>query len=284
MEVAVSKGFLIFAQNTEVDYVKQAYALALSIKSSQKEINSVSLVTNNKVPKKYQKVFEKIIPIPWFKEFDNSPLQAENRWQLYEATPYDETIVLDSDMLLLDDISYWWKYCSNFDVRFCNKIKNYKNEYILEDPIHRKTFISNQLTNPYFALHYFKKNTASYEFYKILEFVITHWEFCRGTFAPIDPQKWISMDLATAIAIHISGTESEVLDSNCPFEFVHMKTLLQKWDALTDSWQNAVHSVVTSNGELTVGNIKQSPLFHYVEKDFITDETLRRLEKVVYGS
>ena len=54
----MSKGFLLFAQNTNsVNYVTQAYALALSIKFSQHEIKNVSLVTNDKVPKKYQKVF-----------------------------------------------------------------------------------------------------------------------------------------------------------------------------------------------------------------------------------
>ena len=48
------KGFVVLAQNnTTVDYIKQAYALALSIKNSQKEITKISLVTNDKVPKKY---------------------------------------------------------------------------------------------------------------------------------------------------------------------------------------------------------------------------------------
>ena len=104
----MSKGFLIFAQNTEsVDYVQQAYVLALSIKYSQPEINNVSLVTNSVVPDEYTSIFDQIIPIPWFKELEDSPLQAENRWKLYHATPYDETIVLDSDMLVLADISLW---------------------------------------------------------------------------------------------------------------------------------------------------------------------------------
>ena len=82
----MSKGFLLFAQNTDsIDYVKQAYALALSIKISQNSINNVSLVTNSKVPKKYRDIFDKIIPIPYFKIVENSPLQAEHRYQLYNA-------------------------------------------------------------------------------------------------------------------------------------------------------------------------------------------------------
>lgn len=277
----MSKGFLLFAQNTnDVDYIMQAYALALSIKNTQTSINNVSLVTNNPVPKKYTKIFDSIIPIPWFKETNDSILQAEHRWQLYHASPYEETIVLDSDMLLVEDISSWWTYCSNFNIRFCSKIKNYKNEYIKIDPFHRKTFIANKLTNPYYALHYFKKSDTAHNFYKVLEFVINNWEYCRGTFAPLEPQTWISMDLATAIAIEISGMEDEIFDSCSPLEFVHMKIPLQNWDTNTEYWQNAVHSIITSKGELVVGNIKQSKLFHYVEKDFITDQFIKQLEKV----
>ena len=53
----MSKGFIVFAQNTDsVDYITQAYALALSIKISQRDITNISLVTNDTVSKKYQKV------------------------------------------------------------------------------------------------------------------------------------------------------------------------------------------------------------------------------------
>ena len=274
----MSKGFLIFAQNTsDIDYVTQAYALALSIKNSQKEFKNVSLVTSSIVPDEYVYAFDQIIPIPWFKEFPDSPLQAEHRWKLFHATPYDETIVLDSDMLMLEDISTWWKECSNFDIKFCSRIKNYKLEVVPIDEYHRKTFIANNLTNPYFALHYFKKRQTALEFYKVLEFVITNWEFCRGTFAPNEPQEWISMDLATAIAIHISGMQ-DIVDSVNSLEFIHMKTPLQGWTSKTNKWTNVVNSTITSSGELVVGNIKQGKLFHYVEKDFITPKILQKLE------
>jgi nucleotide sugar dehydrogenase len=58
MEAQVSKGFVILAQNTsDVDYVRQAYALALSIKNTQKTVSAVSLITNDVVPDNYQGVF-----------------------------------------------------------------------------------------------------------------------------------------------------------------------------------------------------------------------------------
>lgn len=283
MEVTVSKGFLLFAENTKsTNYIEQAYALALSIQNSQTTTTLVSLMTNDKVPKKYQSVFDKIISIP-FEVKNDGKYKTDNRWQLYYATPYDETIVLDADMLLVDDISDWWTYCADHDIKFCSRIKNYKNEIIGLDPVHRLVFIENKLTNPYFALHYFKKNQTAYEFYKVLEFVITHWDFNRGTFAPNEPQLWPSMDLATAIAIEITGQYNSVIDSCSPLEFVHMKTPLQGWDMIPSTWQDAVPFVLNSRGNLVLGNMIQPKLFHYVEKNFLTGKILKRLEELANG-
>ena len=279
----VSKGFLLFAQNTEsVDYVEQAYALALSIKNTQQHVRNVSLVTNSKVPKKYARVFDQIIPIPYFKKIENSPLQAEHRYQLYAATPYQETMVLDSDMLLLDDISCWWDYCDHYDIHFCNRVTNYKLETVI-DTVHRKTFIANRLPNVYYACHYFKKSDQATEFYKVLEFVVNNWEACYGKFASDNYQNWVSMDVSAAIAIKISGME-DVAFSDCnPMNFAHMKSAIQNWPIVPDSWQTAVPCVLNNQGKLVVGNIEQDKLFHYVEKHFINKKILSKLEEIANG-
>ena len=275
----MSKGFVVIAQNTlEVDYIQQAYALALSIKFSQQDVRNISIITNDPVPEKYQWAFDQIIPIPWYKE--GTRYQAENRWKVYHATPYEETIVLDTDMLLLEDITEWWNYCGNHNLKFCSRIKNHKTDIINVDAVHRKTFIVNKLTSPYFALHYFKKSQQSYEFYKVLEFVVNNWEWCWTKFAPEEYQNWLSMDLAVAIAIEITGYYESVVDQCSPLEFVHMKSAIQDWDLAPVSWQDGVHSVLTKRGDLVVGNIKQTKLFHYVEKNFLTNNTIKRLEEL----
>jgi len=280
----VSKGFVVFAQNTsDVDYVQQAYALALSIKYSQTDINNISLITDDPVPNFYKSVFDQIISIPWVdKTTQISDLKAEHRWKIYHASPYEETIVLDTDMLLLADISAWWDYCSNYNLRFCNQILNYKLEPVV-DTIHRKAFASNKLTNPYFALHYFKKSEVSLEFYRVLEFVINNWELCWDKFAPNNYQKWLSMDLAVAVAIELAMMHDEVLDNTGILKFVHMKPPIQGWVTQHEKWTDTIHYMLNSQGEFLVGNIKQPSLFHYVEKDFITDDILHTLESLQHG-
>jgi len=279
MEVLVSKGFVVLAQNNKNgDYIRQAYALALSIKSTQIDVTNISLVTNNRVPKKYKAVFDKIIPIPWNDDAKNTQWKIENRWKLYHASPYYETIVLDADMLLLEDISTWWTYCANFDIRFCSKITNYKLENVI-DTVHRKTFVANNLSNVYHALHYFKKSKKVAEFYKILEFVVSNWELCYGKFAPLEYQNWLSMDVACAVAIELAGVR-DIIDTNSPLQFTHMKSPIQGWTINPESWQDMVPHHLTSNGKLVVGNIAQDKLFHYVEKNFVTDTLLTELEEL----
>jgi len=277
----VSKGFLVFAQNTDtVDYVQQAYALALSIKSSQITVKNISIVTDDFVPKKYKKLFDQVIPIPYFNQDQNSALKTEHRYQLYSASPYDETMVLDSDMLILGDIDQWWKYCSNFDVKFCNRIMNYKLEPVIKDTFHRETFLTNNLTNPYYALHYFKKSKFADNFYKMLEFVCSNWQKCWTIFAPEKYQDWPSMDLAVAITIEMMGAQEQVLDINNPMEFVHMKAPIQGWNLIPDSWQDVASATFNSKGELLINNIKQPKVFHYVEKNFVTPDLLKKLESL----
>jgi hypothetical protein len=275
----MSKGFLVFAQNTDsVDYVQQAYALALSIHNSQEEITNISLVTNSVVPDNYKSIFDQIIPIPYFKNVVDSPIQAEHRYQLYSATPYDETIVLDADMLVLEDLSDWWTFCKDYNIKFCSKVRNYKQEIITVDPFHRKSFIANKLSNPYFALHYFKKSEQAEIFYKILEYVVNNWELCCGQFAPKEYQKWISMDLATAIAIDILDMQ-DIVDPINPLEFVHMKSMLQNWTNPPASWQDITVTYFTDKN-LFVNNIKQGRIFHYVDKNFLTEAYIKDLENV----
>lgn len=275
----MSKGFLVFAQNTsDCNYVQQAYALALSIKMSQKEVTNISIVTNDKVTKQQAKVFDKIIPIPWInKDVIETRYRAEHRWKLYHISPYSETIVLDADMIFLDDISDWWEYCKRFDLKICSRILNYKQETIPEDPLHRRAFIDNKLTNPYIACHYFKKSDNALAFYRSLEFICNNWEWAYTQFAPVSYQNWLSFDLATAIAIEITGLHESVIDVCSPLEFVHMKCDIQGWPVVPDSWQDAVPYVLNSKKNLIVGNIKQPKLFHYVEKDFMSKKIVEKL-------
>jgi hypothetical protein len=276
----MSKGFVVLAKNTaDTDYVKQAYVLALSILATQTE-TAISIVTNDNVPEEYQEVFDQIIPIPW-EDRVSSRYVAEHRWKIYHVTPYDETIVLDTDMIFLQDINDWWWYCQDHELLFCTSALNYKGD-VIENSIYRKTFIQNNLPSPYFALHYFKKSERAEYFYKTLEFVVNNWAWCYGKLASEHYQNWLSMDLAAAIAVELCGYHSSV-DVCSPLKFVHMKAGVQGWHPVPSSWRNTIPYSYTKSGDLTVGNIRQHHLFHYVEDKFIDIDIIKKLKKLSNG-
>jgi hypothetical protein len=270
-----SKGFLIFAQGSE--YVRQAYALALSIKLSQSIHNSVSIITNDVVPDKYKLVFDNIIEIPWNDESTDSEWKVENRWKLIHASPYDETIVLDSDMIFFKDISGTWDRLKEYDLFFANNVIDYKGRKI-NDVANRKTFIENNLPSVYFALHYFKKTPTAFNFYKMLEFVVHNWQACYGKFTPLSYQNWVSMDVSAAISVLLLDLESRVTNDNIDFTFVHMKPNAQGWSPAPSSWVDTSNYYVTDDLELYINQFKQTGIFHYTEDKFLTEQVIKFLE------
>ena len=98
----MDKGYFIFAQGK--DYIRNAYALALSIKNTQ-EINSVcvAIAEDDTMPEDYKEIFDHIVRIK------NVGLKypMQNEWQIWDLTPYKETIHVEADMLFTTNIDTW---------------------------------------------------------------------------------------------------------------------------------------------------------------------------------
>ena len=60
-EFKMSNGICVVAQNNDTtDYVRQTYGLACSVLANNPNTN-ISIITNDNVPEKFKKVFDKII-------------------------------------------------------------------------------------------------------------------------------------------------------------------------------------------------------------------------------
>lgn len=275
----MSKGFVVLAQNTEtVDYVKQAYALALSIKLTQKEINNISIITDDPVPEEYKKVFDNIIDIPWGDASKESRFKVENRWKIYHASPYDETIVLDTDMLVLDDLSSYWSTFKNYEIYYTGKVLDYRNKVVTSD-YYRKAFTANDLPNLYAGLHYFKKSDFAKEFYNWIELITNNWELFYGKFVSEFYPDRLSMDVTAALAAKIMDVSDQVTNLKYdPVTFTHMKSKIQGWKTSSESWMQTVAVYFDDKCRLKIGNFQQQGVFHYTEKEFLNDRILKKLE------
>lgn len=270
----MDKGFLIYANGEE--YLNQAYLCAMSLKATNN--NSVSIITNNTVKEEYFDIFDKIIPIPWY-EFNDNYYDVKNRWKIYHASPYENTIVLDADCIVLENFDDKWEFLKNYDLYFLSNVYTYRYELVTND-YYRKAFNENLLPNIYSGMHFFKKTDISYEFYKWLELVSNNWELFYGQFCKEFYPKAPSMDLSFSIVCKILDIDNYVTNKKInPIKFVHMKPYVQNWKNVKEDWQKKVGVYLTPELELIIGNYVQKGIFHYVDKTFVSDKIINQYKE-----
>jgi len=282
----MSKGFFTIAQGDA--YIRLAYALALSLKLSQLEYSSLSIgiTPGTTIDPQYKNIFDQVIEIPWGDHAASSDWKLENEWKAIHMSPYDETVKLDADMLFTTDISLWWDSLSKSDIVFTTSASTYRNEKV-ESDYYRKVFTANNLPNVYTAFFYFNKSDNAFELFKLAEHIYYNWQSYFAEFLePETRPTFVSTDVVFAIAAKILDTEQ--LNNNSYLEiptFVHMKTQLQKWNLevkapkIPEDWNSVIQSYFTEDGELFIGNYKQTLPFHYHLKDFITDQMIETMER-----
>ena len=265
----MTKGIVVLAQNNETDnYVEQSALLAMSLRHHNDV--SISLITNDQVPEEYVSLFDKIIPIPFGDSAEDSEWKVENRWKIYHASPYDETIVMDTDMLVLQNIDVWWDFLSNYEVFYTSNVLTYRGE-TANTSYYRKTFIDNDLPNLFCGLHYFKKSDFAQQFYTWLELVVNNWEtFYEQQLLASSRPKHVSMDVCSAIVAKILDCESVITNKVAKFpSFTHMKPYCQGWNTVQTSWQDQIGVYISKDGSTKLGNYAQTGILHYTEKDFV---------------
>jgi hypothetical protein len=271
----MSKGYLLFALNTDsVDYVKLAYACALSIKNTQPaEFNSVALVTDRDIT---NPIFDHVIKYA-------GPTGMDARSRAYDYTPYDETVLLDSDMLFLKPMDHYWDIVKDLDLFIASSPQNYKGTTFTHG-YYRKLFADNKWPNLYSAWTYFHKDSMlAKEFFDLVKTITDNSKEFIQTLLPNSGLRTIPTDEAFALAVTILGIENQAIFPNWDFpRITHMKPAVQNWAEHVIDWNEKIRFNVDSYGKVKLGVWQQSELLHYVKKELITDEVVDTLEKVTH--
>ena len=190
------------AQDTSItSYTKCATALEASIKRVMPNAN-VTIITSDMLP---------------YGDLGG----YTNDWQVYEASPYDETIKLEADMIIPRNIEHWWDILCINDVVVANTIRNFKGE-ISDCRVYRKFIDENELPDCYNAITYFKKSETAKQFYQIVKDIFENWEEYKAMLK-CNPDEEISTDWAYALACHIVGIEKTMLPNFSELSITHMK-------------------------------------------------------------
>jgi len=213
----MTTGAVIFAQNTVgVDYVKLALFSAKQIK---KHLGiPVSLATDSQawieIYPEHTEVFDQIIYIvgnttQQKRFYDGTLAYKLTEWknltrnQAYDITPYDRTLVIDSDYI----------------INSTTLIKALNNDYSFQ--IFRKSFdlagwrdVSpfnriNQYSVPFYwgTVFIFEKTTSTRSLFDLIEYIKLNWDYFRIIYK-IDSGTFRN-DFAFSIAIHIMNGSTE---------------------------------------------------------------------------
>lgn len=282
------RGFFTFAQNNgDTDYIRLAYALALSLKHTQAEIPylTVGITPGSEVDPRYAWAFDNIIEIPWGDSAEDSKWKLENEWKSIWITPYHETIKLDCDMLFFTDISAWWKHLESQpnDMLWANRVLDWRGSESNSD-YYRKVFTKNSLPNIYTACGYFRKTASSYDVFALAAMIFWNWErffelYLHYENRPDHP----STDVIFALAMKLLDIEQSSYAPHVIPTFTHMKSQMQGWKdtIVSEDWRNHLETFFTPTGDCKIGNHRQFYPLHYHVKDWLTDEMIGIYEGLI---
>ena len=271
---------LVVAEHETVDYLKLAYALALSIKNTQRPgFDQVALVINGKqklTDLNSSWVFDHVI------EWNQETFWNGRSW-MDTLTPFEHTVCLDVDMLFLRDYSHWVEYfIENSELYVANKSYTYRGE-LVEDTHYRKAFVKNNLPNLYSFYTYFKKDSKiAQEFFELGRLIIKNPIEFSNAFLSEHKPNIVGTDEAFALAAKILDITDNIAYSLEFPRVVHMKPMIQNWPWPAQSWSDHVGFYFNKKAELKIGNYQQHDIMHYVEKDKMTIEMINILEEIAW--
>jgi hypothetical protein len=208
----MTNGAVIFAQNNgTVDYIKIA---TYSAKKIQEHLDiPVTLITDTPEQVLESDVFDKIIVIDntttQLKKFNDGAISSKqlewknfSRSQIYNLTPYDKTLVVDSDYIINSSVL---KSAFSIDSDF----QIYQNSFDLAGWRNTSSFERlNQYAIPFYwaTVFVFEKTTITNAFFDLVLHIKDNWQYYRLLYT-IDATAFRN-DFAFSIAIHIMNNSS----------------------------------------------------------------------------
>lgn len=281
--MSVDRGFLTIAQNTaEVDYLRLAYAQAMSIKLTMPDSQYCVVVdedTEKQITDKHRNLFDNIVVLDedYAKQDD---WKLANEWQVFNLSPYKETIKVESDILFTRSITHWWHAFRLRDIVLSLGTKNFKGDPATSR-VYRKIFDANQLPDVYNGLMYFRYSETASEFFNIAEQVFKQWETVKENILKGFSYEEASTDVVYAIAAKTLGVERCTLP-DCDFiNFTHMKNAINDWP--DDKPWNEMIMTELDLPMIRINNVNQYHPVHYQDKNWLTDEIIERYEECLHN-
>jgi hypothetical protein len=207
----MSKGAFLIAQNNEhIDYVKQAVFLAKRIKKYLGIPVSIATDSVDYLEEAFgTNDFDKVIQLPWstesnFRYFFDGTLsnrkanfKNNNRASVYELSPYDQTLLMDTDYIISNDLL---RNCFDSKSDFMIYKKSDDIAKVRDESEFDK--ISDPSVDFYWAtVVFFRKTDTNRTFFNLVAHIEQEWNHYKRVYQITS--MLFRNDFAFSIAIHI---------------------------------------------------------------------------------
>jgi hypothetical protein len=277
---SAEQGYLTFALNNQsTDYLRLAYAQALSIKCTQK-INQYAVIVDQRtaelITEKHRRVFDHVIVLDQDDSQDEE-WKLSNEWQAFDLTPFRETIKLDADMLFGRNVDHWWSGLRLQEVTFTCRVRDYQG-CVSTARDYRNIFDANHLPDVYTGMFYFRYSKTAMELFSSAREIYQHWPLFRDRLLKNCRTEQATTDEVFAVASRLIGQEKTVNPALDFPSFAHMKSAMNN---LPESlaWNDLLPMYLDNDLNIYVNHVRQQYPLHYHVKQALTDRMIQQYEQ-----
>jgi hypothetical protein len=183
-----------------------------------------------------------------------------NDWQMFQVSPYRQTIKLEADMICASPFDHWWTLFENRDVVISRGARDFYGNQS-QSRAYRKTFDDNNLPDLYNAITYWRLSITAREFFQLVRHIFENWTEYKKILKFADDEA--STDLVYAMAACILGEENVTLPIGVGPTIVHMKQHINNLQG--PDWTK---ELVWEHNPLRINTVAQHGMFHYYVKEW----------------
>jgi hypothetical protein len=257
----------------KTDNLKAAATLAMTAKIADPTREFAVIVRNiHDIPSTYDECFDYIIELPFGQSVEANGDQQIDFWQVFYATPFDDTIWFNTRTLVVDTLESLWEGTEHFDLLFgtAHDFRQARARYQKKFTPQRKNNVLEFTTD----MIYFGQNETAAEFFKMADPVLRNWrDVCQEMLIDNRPDKFDFTIMVNIIATMIGYTQPSS-DINFVYTDLDPDNLPVESHEETDTdWTEQINIWFYKGQHVKVNNHRQSGVFVYHDDDILTDES-----------
>lgn len=178
-----------------------------------------------------------------------------NDWQMFEISPYRQTVKLEADMICASPIDHWWTLFERKDLVISTGCRTYYDTPG-QSRVYRKIFDHNRLPDVYNAITYWRRSKTAQEFFDLVREIFINWDQYKTLLK--FPDELATTDVVYAMAAVIMGEEQVTLPAGLGPTIVHMKKNMIA--TVSENWND---DLVWEIDPFRINTVAQWGLVHY---------------------